>query len=100
MNIFENCEEVFYGDNKMTLVLVVVKYKFFVDMVLITRTSRKCFRVERSGVMKSFLSYKDAVTYVVELVKDILIAKERRDNYGEIFMQKLREEALNRCKKS
>lgn len=83
----------------MTIVLIVVRYRFYADMVYITRTSRKCFRVENGGEMHCFRSYKEALLYTDEVVTRLLRAKERRDNYGEIFMQKLREEALNRGKK-
>ncbi len=97
--IIEKCADVLLDESHMTIVLIVVRYRCYADMVYITRTSRKCFRVENGGEMHCFRSYKEALLYTDEVVTRLLRAKERRDNYGEIFMQKLREEALNRGKK-
>ena len=92
--VIEKCAQSYLDESRLTLVLIVTTYRFRCEMVTITRTSRKCFRVEHGGKMRNFRTYTPAALYVSDLVTEILEQKNRRENYGEIYMQQIRADAI------
>lgn len=69
--VFEAYPESFRDEEYRTLVIVIAERRQYNTFIVVTRTSRQCFRVLYDGVMYHYRKYGEAADWICALLQEI-----------------------------
>lgn len=87
--VFERYPKSWRDEGYRTLGIVVEETRLYSKTIIITRTSRQCFRVLYDGKMDNYRNYREASDRVCALIDGIETEREERRKRWERYTKRL-----------